>query len=148
MIGYGKRLLLIHAAEITQLPLATILETILEQEGFVVVRASDGVQALGEMQFRHFDAVVINYRLPYPNGLDLLRKSRTTRPEIPIILFAEGDRDTCDMAGALGAFAWVRTSHDPGILLSILSLAMHQRVGQESIRTLEGVGPSIGRNSL
>lgn len=138
MIGYGKRLLLIHAAaEITQLPLATILE----QEGFVVVRAPDEVQALCEMQFRHFDAVVIDYRLPYPNGLDLLKKSRTTRPEIPIILFAEGDRDMYDMAKALGAFAWVRTSSDPGILLSMLSLAMNQRVEQESLRALERVGP-------
>lgn len=137
MIGYGKRLLLIHDPETTQLPLAAILK----EEGFVVVEAHDEVQALWEIQFRRFDAVVIDYHIPDLNGLDLLRQSRTTWRERPIILFTEVHWDTYDMAQALGAFAWVRKSSDPSLLLSMLSLAMNQRVERESIRTLEQVGP-------
>ena len=128
MIGYGKRLLLIHDPETTQLPLTTILE----QEGFVVVQVHGGVQALCEIQFRHFDAVVIGSHIPDLNGLDLLKQSRTTWPEIPIILFAEADWDKCDVAEAIGAFAWIRKSSDLSILLSMLSLAMNQREERES----------------
>lgn len=137
MIGYGKRLLLIHDPETTQLPLAAILD----QEGFVVVQVPDGVQAIGEMQFRHFDAVVITSDIPDLQELDLLRQSRTTWPERPIILFTEVDWDMYDLAQALGAFAWVRNSADPSILLTMLSLAMTQSVKRESVRTLEQVGP-------
>ncbi len=131
MIGYGKRLLLIHDPETTQLPLTTMLE----QEGFVVVQVHGGVQALCEIQFRHFDAVVINSHIPDLNGLDLLKQSRTTWPEIPIILFAEADWDKCDVAKAIGAFAWIRKSSDLSILLSMLSLAMNQREERESGQT-------------
>lgn len=130
MIGYGKRLLLIHDPETTQLP----LDAILEQEGFVVVQVPDGVQALCEMQFRHFDAIVIDAHLSDLYGLDLLKQSRTIRPERPIILFTEVGWDMYDLAQALGAFAWVRKSSDPTILLSILSLAMTQRVERESVQ--------------
>jgi len=137
MIGYGKRLLLIHDPETTQLPLAAILD----QEGFVVVQVPDGVQAIGEMQFRHFDAVVITSDIPDLQELDLLRQSRTTWPERPIILFTEVDWDMYDLAQALGAFAWVRNSADPSILLTMLSLAITQSVKRESVRTLEQVGP-------
>lgn len=137
MIGYEKRLLLIHDPETTQLPLAEMFD----QEGFVVVQVPDGVQAIGEMQFRHFDAVVITSHIPDLQELDLLRQSRTTWPERPIILFTEVDWDMYDLAQALGAFAWVRNSADPSILLTMLSLAITQSVKRKSVRTLEQVGP-------
>ncbi len=132
MIGYGKRLLLIHDPETTQLP----LDAILAQEGFVVVQVADGVHALYEMQFHHFDVVVIDSHVPDLHGLDLLKQSRATWPEPPIILFTEVDWDMYDLAQALRAFAWVRKSSDTGILLSMLSLAMTQRVERESVRAV------------
>lgn len=143
MIGYGKRLLLIHDPETTQLSLPTILE----QEGFVVVQVHGGIQALCEIQFRHFDAVVIDSHIPNLNGLDLLRQSRTTWPEIPIILFTEddweeGDWDKRDVAEALGAFAWIRRSPDLNILLIMLNLAMNQRGERDPYRHESGLVPS------
>ncbi|BFU91987.1 MAG: hypothetical protein NTAFB01_31740 [Nitrospira sp.] len=143
MIGYGKRLLLIHDPETTHLSLTTILE----QEGFVVLQVHGGIQALCEIQFRHFDAVVIDSHIPNLNGLDLLRQSRTTWPEIPIILFTEddwekGDSDKCNVAEALGAFAWIRRSPDLNILLIMLSLAMNQRGERDPYRHESGLVPS------
>ncbi len=138
MIGYGKRLLLIHDPETTPLPLTTRLE----QEGFVVVQVHGGVQALCEIQFRHFDAVVIDSHIPDLNGLDLLRQSRTTWPKIPIILFAEADGDKCDVAEALGAFAWTRKSSDLSILLNMLSVAMNQRGERESVQEQHHAEPT------
>lgn len=136
MIGYGKQLLLIHGPETKEPPVVAMLE----QEGFVVDQVHDAVQALGEMQVRRFDAVVIGHHISDLNGLALLRQSRTTWPERPIILFTEVDLDMYDLARALGAFAWVRKSSDPGILLSMLKLAMTHGVRQKSEPTLEAVG--------
>lgn len=130
MIGYGKRVLLIHDPETTQLPLITRLE----QEGFVVVQVHGGVQALCEIQFRHFDAVVIDSHIPDLNGLDLLKQSRATWSEIPIILFAKADRDKCNLAEALGAFTWIRKSSDLSILLHMLSVALNQRGEREPVK--------------
>jgi two-component system response regulator HydG len=132
MIGHGKRVLLVHGPETMPLLLATILE----QEGFLVAQTHDGVQALCAMHCRHFDAVVTDYPLPDITGLDLLRQSKLVWPEIPVILFARVDWDICDTAEFLGAFAWIRKSSDPGILLSILALAMEQNVERESLWAL------------
>jgi DNA-binding NtrC family response regulator len=135
MIGYGKRVLLVHDPEPMPLPLATILE----EEGFLVVQAHDGVQALCAMHYRHFDVVVTDNYLPDITGVDLLNQLHLAWPEVPVILFAEVDWDTCDTAKLIGAFAWIRKSSDPGILLSMLALALEQNVERESVRALEEV---------
>jgi two-component system OmpR family response regulator len=127
--------LLVHDPETMPLPLATILE----QDGFLVVQAHDGVQALCAMHYRHFDVVVTDGYLPNGTGLDLLNQLHIAWSEIPTILFAEVDWDTCDRAELLGAFAWIRKSSDPGILLSLLALALEQNVVRESVWALEEV---------
>ena len=53
-----------------------------------MVQASDGVQALCEMEQRHVDVVVTDYHMPRLTGLDLLLQSHMTWPEIPVILFS------------------------------------------------------------
>ena len=127
MIGYGKRALVVDDTEAMRLLLAEVLG----QEGSVVVLACDGVQALGEMQQRHFDVVVTDYHMPRLDGLDLLRQSQMAWPEIPVILFSELEWDKSDLMEARGAFAWVRRSPDPGVLLSILALALAVKQGVE-----------------
>lgn len=138
MIGYGKRALVVDDTKTMRLFLAEVLG----QEGFVVVQACDGIQALCEMQQRHFDVVVTDFHMPRLDGLGLLRQSQLTWPEIPIILFSELEWDKSDLAEARGAFACVRKSPDPGVLLSILALALavKQSVEWESPHVMERVG--------
>jgi two-component system chemotaxis response regulator CheY len=138
MIGYGKRALVVDDTKTMRLFLAEVLG----EQGFAVVQACDGIQALCEMQQRHFDVVVTDYHMPRLDGLDLLRQSLMTWPEIPVILFSELEWDKSDLAEARGAFAWVRKSPDPGVLLSILALALavKQDVERESPHAMERVG--------
>ena len=105
-----------------------------------MVQACDGVQALGEMQQRHVDVVVTDYQLPRLTGLDLLRQSQMAWPEIPVIFFSDLEWEKNDLTEARGAFAWVRQSSDPGILLSMLALAMEQGVERELQHQREWVG--------
>jgi CheY-like chemotaxis protein len=126
MIGYGKRVLVVDDTDMMRLLLAEVLG----QEGFAVVQVCDGVQALREMQRRHFDVVVTDYHIPRLDGLELLRQSQMAWPEIPVIFFSEIEWDKSDLAEAGGAFAWVRKSSDAGVLVSMLGLAVAQGVEQ------------------
>lgn len=128
MIGYGNRVLLVDDVE----PLRRRIGHVLENNGFVVVQAQDSVQALYEMQRRHFDALVTGDHIPFLDGLDLLRQCRTAWPETPVILFANMDWDRIDLAEARGAFAWILKSSDYGVLLSMLPLAILHGVESET----------------
>lgn len=136
MIGYGRRVLLVDDMETERQSLAQVLE----EEGFVVVQAQDGFQALCEMQLRHFDAVITGYRIPRLNGLELLRQCQMGWPKIPVLLFSEIGWEKLDLAEARGAFACVRKSSDPGVLLSMLGLAVEHGVEWRSMQVTERVG--------
>lgn len=136
MIGYGKRVLLVDDMKTVRQSLAGMLE----DDGFIVVQAQDGVQALREMQLRHFDTVVTDYHIPPLDGLALLRQCRMAWPEMPVIFFAEIDWEKESLARAQGAFAWIRKSSDPGVLLSMLVLAVEHGVECRSMQATERVG--------
>ena len=136
MIGFGKRVL----AGNEMAAMRQFLAEVLEQQGFTMVRACDGVQALCELQQRHVDVVVTDYQLPRLTGLDLLRQSQMAWPEIPVIFFSDLEWEKNDLTEARGAFAWVHQSSDPEVILSILALAVEQGVEWEPHRTMEWIG--------
>jgi CheY-like chemotaxis protein len=136
MIGYGKHILLAYDPEQMPLPLATILAP----KGYIVVRAHDGVQAISEMRFRHFDAVVPDAFLPDIAHLHRVTQSQLPRSDIPIILFSNADGNTYDLVEVRVVFAWIRQFSDSGILLGMLALAMERRVERESVWAPEMVG--------
>src|SRR4029077_1689228 len=136
MIGFGKRVL----AGNEMAAMRQFLAAVLEQQVFTMVRACDGVQALCELQRRHVDMVVTDYHMPRLNGLDLLRQSQMVWPEVPVIFFSDLERDTGGLTQARGAIAWIRQLSDPGILLSMLALAVEQGVDWKPRRATEWVG--------
>lgn len=136
MIGSAKCVLVVNEMG----TMRRLLAEVLEQQGFTVVQASDGIQALCEMEQRHVDVVVTDYHMPRLTGLDFLRQFQMIWPEIPVIFFSELEWDTSALTEARGAFAWIRQSSDPGILLSMLALALAQGVEWEPRHPLEWVG--------
>lgn len=136
MIGFGKCVLVVNEME----TMRRLLAEVLEQQGFTVVQASDDVQASCEMEQRHVDVVATDHHMPRLTGLDLLRQSHMTWPEIPVILFSDLEWEKNELPEARGACAWVRQSSDPGILLSMLALAVEQGVEWEPRHQREWVG--------
>ena len=136
MIGYGKRVLVVDDDESERQETAYVLQ----QAGFMVVLASDGLLALSKMQQRRFDAVVTDFYMPHLNGLELAAQSRLLWPALPVIIFSKGEWDMSEMATAQGAFGWIRKSSDPDILLSMLALAMEQSAERTSHLPMERVG--------
>ena len=77
-----------------------------------------------------FDAVVTDFHMPYLNGLDLLAQSRVIWSDTPVIIVSKAQWDMSEMAEENGVFAWIRKSSSPGVLLSILAMAVEQSVEQ------------------
>lgn len=131
MIGYGKRVLLVDDDESMRKVAAMVLEDV----GFTVVPACDGLQALEELHKRRFDAVVTDLEMPFLNGLELLTRTLIAWPDIPVIIVSGTDGDLSDLATARGAFAWIQKPFDPCLLWDVLTAAVEGKVDLSAVDT-------------
>lgn len=93
------RILLVDDEESVQHLLAYPLRT----EGYEVVRAADGRQALERFAERSFDLIVLDLMLPRVDGLEVCRRIRM-RSDVPIIMLTAKDDEQDKVAGLeLGA---------------------------------------------
>jgi two-component system, NtrC family, response regulator HydG len=68
------------------------LERLLKSQGFDVLVANDGSDALGVVERDRPDLIVTDLKMPRMNGDELLRELRRDRPELPIIILTgQGD---------------------------------------------------------
>jgi len=67
-------------------PLLMTLSANLELEGFEVVEASNGEEALAEVRQGAFDLVLSDIRMPGMNGVELFRKIKEVAPDVPVVL--------------------------------------------------------------
>src|ERR671933_1034455 len=75
----------------------------LEREGFRVVQARDGEEALSRFSAEHVDLVVLDVMLPKLDGLEVCRKLRA-RSAVPIIMLTARDDEVDKVLGLeLGA---------------------------------------------
>jgi type II secretory ATPase GspE/PulE/Tfp pilus assembly ATPase PilB-like protein len=77
--------------------LRTVLRDLLEREGYSVIEAQDGVQALDEIDRHAPDALVLDLNLPRLDGYQVLNhiRARPGTAELPVlVLTAKGDEDS------------------------------------------------------
>ena len=98
---------------------------ILENAGYEVVTAADGVEAWNKLGTRSFDAVVTDIMMPNLDGLALAEKIRRDRryAELPIILVTSLASDEDKRRGLeAGANAYItKPAFDQQILLDCLT---------------------------
>ncbi len=122
MDGYGKRVLVVDDKEDGR----QLLADLLEQAGFNVHLAADGLQALQEMKKRHFDAVITDYHMPRMNGREFMVHRRAAWPNTPVVILSGYTGDLADHVIEQGAFAWVHKPYEAQHLLSLLRSAMQR----------------------
>jgi CheY-like chemotaxis protein len=86
MFGYGKHVLVVDDDQSARQETAFLLERV----GFMVVQASDGLDALNDMQQQHVDAVATDSHMLHLNGLERLAQSRVIRSDTPVIIVSKG----------------------------------------------------------
>ena len=99
MDDHSARILLVDDEQTIQ----TLLSYPLRKEGYHVVQATDGPQALERFDEEAFDLVVLDLMLPKVDGLEVCRRLRT-RSSVPIIMLTAKSEEIDKVVGLeLGA---------------------------------------------
>jgi DNA-binding NtrC family response regulator len=104
------------------------LQKLLQQEGYPVDVAEDGVHALACFSESPADVVVTDLKMPKMDGIDLLRKLRDQDPDLPVIVCtAFGDVDTAVKAMRAGAEDYLTKPVDFDALTLAIERALERR---------------------
>jgi len=85
-----------------------LLEKILTKEGYKILLAKDGQEALEIINAKKVDMIVSDMKMPRMSGLDLLKSVKKDRPEIGVVIMTGyGDTYTVKDALLLGADEYI-----------------------------------------
>jgi len=102
-----------------------ILSRILEKEGFEVITASDGEQAMQKLCFDTPDAVLLDVRMPGLSGMDVLKKIKAIDGNLPVVLVtAYADTHQAVEAMKEGAYDYLAKPFDNNEVVWITSRAL------------------------
>ncbi len=84
------------------------LSRALTMEGWLAETASGGQEALEKIAALAVDVVVMDVRMPDLDGLEVLRRAREARPDLPVVIMSgHGSIETVRQAFKLGAFDYL-----------------------------------------
>ena len=90
-----------------------LLRLYLENSGYDVLEAADGLEALAILKKEHVDLAVLDVMMPRMNGLHVLKKIRETS-NIPVLVFSAKDADSDKILGLnLGADDYLTKPFNP-----------------------------------
>ena len=100
-------------------------EQLLQDEGYEVVTAASGTEALDRLPGLHPQCIVMDVRLPGMDGLSTLKAMRSS-PSCPpvLIMTAYGTTDTAIEAMKLGAFDYILKPFEIPKVLSLIARAV------------------------
>lgn len=85
-----------------------MLVTLLSDEGYAVVPAIDGLEAIRLLRLEDFQLVLTDYRMPGADGIEVLQKALRSNPDIAvIILTAYATLDAVLKAMREGAYGYL-----------------------------------------
>jgi CheY-like chemotaxis protein len=92
---------------------------ILSPRGFRVEHALDPDDAIRKVDLQEFDLVILDYKLPRMNGLELMRRFKAVYPDLPIVMIT-GYASIPSAIDAVkeGAFEYLPKPFTPGELLA------------------------------
>jgi two-component system, OmpR family, alkaline phosphatase synthesis response regulator PhoP len=102
----------------------------LEKEGYQVVKAATGEEALRTLRDRHPDLILLDLMLPGIDGLEVCRriKGESRTRHVPIIMLtAKGEEADIVTGLELGADDYITKPFSPRVLLARLRAALRRR---------------------
>ena len=91
----------------------TILSAVLEDEGFEVLTALGGREALEVHKTSDLDLIVTDMKMPGMDGIELLEHIKSVDPDLPIIMMtAHGTIDKAVEAMQKGAYSYILKPFD------------------------------------
>lgn len=121
--------------------IAEVLEGYLRREGFRTERASDGWQALHLVRAAQPDLVLLDIMLPEMDGLEVLRRIRSSS-HTPVILVTARTEDLDKLLGLeLGADDYVTKPFSPREVVARVKAVLRRVVLAEAPKGVLRVGP-------
>lgn len=117
--------------------LRSVLRTAIERRGCEVAEAHDGAEALSHIGAREFDAAIVDYQLPPPDGLEVLRQLLALQPRCVRVLMS-GALDLPVVMNAVNRGEVTRLIAKPfhlGTLFGALDEALAERARLEQVYT-------------
>lgn len=94
------------------------LRDILENEGYAIDDAADGLEGLKLAKANHYDVVLCDIKMPKMDGLEVLDKILETNSDIPVVMISgHGNIDTAVDAIRKGAYDYISKPPDLNRLL-------------------------------
>ncbi|WP_339311206.1 response regulator transcription factor [Paenibacillus sp. FSL M7-0896] len=136
----SKTILIVEDEDI----LREIMKDYLLEEGYRVIEAIDGKQAISLFQEHEVDLILLDIMLPELDGWSVCRRIRKTSNVPIIILTARSDEDDTLLGFELGADDYVTKPYRPLILLARAKRLLESRHTHEhESDTVSGGGISI-----
>jgi DNA-binding NtrC family response regulator len=108
--------------------LRRVLGAQLQRDGYEVLLAADGAQAMALLGEHHVDVIISDLRMPKVDGLSFLKHVVAEKPDVPFLLItAHGTVETAVEALKLGAFDYVTKPFDRAELKTIVDKAARTR---------------------
>ena len=102
-----------------------VLKALLEQEGYHVSEAKDGIEALSLLKKESFQTIITDLRMSHLDGMGLLETSLKQYPDIPIIIItAHGTVDSAVSALKMGAFDYISKPFDKTEMIQVIKKAL------------------------
>lgn len=122
-------------------PIVKIIKANLETEGYEVVCAYDGIEALEAVAASHPDLVVLDVMMPRMDGWTVLRtlRSKPETADLPVIMLtALTDIEHMDRGAREGSDVYLTKPFDPTELLALVERLLRAMNEQELYDAPEG----------
>jgi DNA-binding NtrC family response regulator len=101
------------------------LTQLLELEGFTIAGAADGHAALGLAHQTRYDLILLDVKMPGPDGLEVLARLHDQLPAVPIIMMSgQAGRNAVAEAGRYGARDFINKPFDDELVLQSVKRAL------------------------
>jgi two-component system response regulator PilR (NtrC family) len=104
------------------------LAIMLTRDGYEVVAAENGAQALAALRQRPFDLLISDIRMPDCSGIDVLREAKTLQLDLPgILMTAFSSTQTAIEALRTGALDYISKPFDVEEMKRVVAQALERR---------------------
>jgi DNA-binding NtrC family response regulator len=118
------RILIVDDEEV----LRDVLDVVLRREGFDIVLAASGEEALSKLDGEEIDLIILDVMLPGISGIDTLRAIRISNPALPVIVItAFSSIDGAIEAMKQGAFHYIPKPFKNEEVVITVNKALEQR---------------------
>jgi DNA-binding NtrC family response regulator len=116
--------------------LRDVLEVVLRREGFDVVLAASGEEALSVLDGEEVDLAILDVMLPGISGIDTLRAIRISNPNLPVIVItASSSIDGAIEAMKHGAYHYIpKPFKNEEVILTVNTALEQRRLSHENER--------------